>query len=152
MHLLIFILLVLWVSFCFAKLEISIEGENGWADKLPTWRLSKEHFLSRLLAGGRELTGYHVWVHIYNLSLMHLTFLFVPWSLSIELQLFSFLFALWIVEDFFWFLLNPAFGLKKFKKEYIWWHERGWWWFAPKDYFIFLPISAFLYWLSFAII
>jgi len=139
---------MLWVSFCFAKLEISIEGSSGWADELPTWRLAKENVLSRLLSGGRELTGYHLWVHTFVFSLMHLVYLFQEWSPNIELQLISFLFFIWVFEDFFWFIFNPGFGIKKFKKEYIWWHERNWWWFAPKEYFIFLPIASILYYIS----
>jgi len=151
MELLYFIGLLLWVSYCFAKVEIAIEGEHGWADDLPTWRLSKEHILSRMLSGGRELTGYHFWIQTFVFSLLHVVYLFHVPSFAIELQILSFIFALWIIEDFLWFLLNPAYGIKKFKKEYIWWHERHWWWFAPMEYFTFLPVSIFLYWLSYFI-
>ena len=147
----LFFTLVLWSSFCFAKMEIQIEGARGWADTLPTWRLAKEHVLSRLLAGGRELTGYHLWVQTFVFSLLHLVFLFQPWSWKIELVLLSFIFYVWIVEDFMWFLLNPAFGLAKFKKENIWWHERHWWWIAPRDYFVFIPIATAFYVLSFMV-
>jgi hypothetical protein len=129
-------------------MEIEIEGERGWADNLPTWRISKDHVIARLLAGGRELTGYHLWVQTFVFSLLHLVYLFEPISLKIEFQLFSFIFFVWIVEDFMWFLLNPAFGLAKFKKENIWWHERHWWWIAPRDYFVFIPIASLFYWFS----
>jgi len=144
MHILLFFLLVFWVSVCFAETEIAIEGEHGWADQLPTWRLSKEHILSRLLSGGRELTGYHLWVQTFLFSVLHIAYLFTAFSWKVELQLFSFILFVWIVEDFLWFVLNPAFGVKKFKKEYIWWHERTWWWFAPRDYFLFIPTAIVL--------
>ena len=148
MHTLLFFAVMFWASFCFAKMEIEIEGEKGWADDLPTWRISKDHVLSRLLAGGRELTGYHLWVQTFVFSLLHIVFVFVSWSWKIELQLLSFIFYIWVVEDFMWFLLNPAFGITKFKKKFIWWHERHWWWFAPREYFIFIPIATLLYYCS----
>jgi hypothetical protein len=148
MDTLFFFVLVFWASFCFAKMEIEIEGPRGWADNLPTWRISKDHVLSRLLAGGRELTGYHLWVQTFVFSLLHMVFLFQPFSLSVELRLFAFIFYVWIVEDFLWFILNPAFGLIKFRKENIWWHERHWLWFAPRDYFVFIPFATLLYYIS----
>jgi hypothetical protein len=46
-------------------------------------------------------------------------------------------------------VFNPAFGLKNFKKEKIWWHEKRWFLFAPVEYFIFIPIGIILYLLSF---
>jgi len=148
MHTLLFFGLMFWVSFCFAKMEIEIEGAHGWAEDLPTWRISKEHFISRVFAGGRELTGYHLWVQLFVFSLLHLAYLFVPFDPRVELQLFSFFFFVWVTEDYMWFLLNPAFGYAKFKKENIWWHERHWWKFAPRDYFIFIPIATMFYILS----
>ncbi len=148
MHILLFFGLMFWVSFCFAKMEIEIEGDQGWANSLPTWRVSKDHFMSRLFAGGRELTGYHLWVQLFVFSLLHLVYLFQSFNFAIELQLFSFIFFVWITEDFFWFLFNPAFGLGKFKKENIWWHARHWWWIAPRDYFIFIPLGVLLYYVS----
>ncbi len=137
-----------WVSFCFAKMEVEIEGEKGWAENLPTWRVSKDHIMSRIFAGGRELTGYHLWVQLFVFSLLHMVYIFHPFLLSVELQIISFVFYVWITEDYMWFLLNPAFGFSKFKKENIWWHERHWWWVAPRDYFIFIPTATALYFLS----
>jgi len=148
MHTLLFFSLVFWVSFCFAKMEIETEGARGWADVLPTWRMSKDHILSRIFAGGRELTGYHLWMQIFIFSLLHVIYLFQPFSWYAELEIFSFIFYVWIVEDFMWFLFNPAFGIAKFRKENIWWHERHWWWIAPRDYFIFIPLATIFYLLS----
>jgi hypothetical protein len=151
MHLFLFVFTIIWTSFCLAELEIAIEGTSGWAENLPTWRIGKENVLSRMLSGVRELTGYHLWLHVFIFSIMHLVYVFVDWEPEIEIQLVSFLFSLWVVEDFLWFVVNPGFGIKKFKKEYIWWHEKNWWWIAPKEYFIFLPLAAALYYVSYLV-
>lgn len=143
----VFYSLVLWIGFVFAKLEIMIEGEHGWAEKLPAWRLPKNHILSKLFSGGRELTGYHVWVHVFVFSMLHLVYIFELPTLSTEMTLWAFLFYIWVVEDFLWFVLNPAFGVRKFKKKHIAWHP-NWWLFAPIDYFVFLPLATLLYWLA----
>ena len=50
--------------------------------------------------------------------------------------------------DFLWFAFNPAFGLRKFRKEHIWWHAGSWWIFMPKLYWLLLPAGVILYFLS----
>jgi hypothetical protein len=57
-------LLILYVSLLglfFAMTEIQIEGANGWACALPTWRIEK-HWLLDVFWGGRPMTGYHAWI------------------------------------------------------------------------------------------
>jgi len=140
-----FFLFVLWISFCFAKLEIAIEGGDGWAKNLPTWRLSGNHVLSRWLFGGREITGYHAWVNLYNFSFAHMAYLFQPFCAATEMRILAFLLLVCVTEDFLWFILNPVFGLRKFKKENIWWHKNNWWRFAPREYFMYVPVALMLY-------
>ena len=149
---LIFFLLLSWMSFLFAKVEIAIEGQRGWAEKLPTWHLPKGHRLSKLLVGGRPLTGYHVWIQIFVFSFLHIVYLFTDFNLKVELVLLSFFVLFWVFEDFLWFVLNPAFGIKNFKKEKIWWHKDHWWLIAPREYFIFIPLGVTLYLLSVGIV
>ncbi len=145
MHHLLSFLFVLAASFLFAKTEIAIEGPNGWAEKLPTWRLPKEHWASRLVFGGRPATGYHVWLNAFILFSAHAVYLFASFSWSVELRLISLFILFWALEDFLWFVLNPAFGLHNFKREKIWWHKDSWWWIAPSAYFIFIPVGVALY-------
>jgi hypothetical protein len=130
-----------------AKLEINIEGVGGWAANLPTWRLSPDHILSKIFAGGRGLTGYHVWLHSFIIAQLHAIYLFQPFTISIELTLAGLLFCIWIVEDFLWFVLNPAYGLKKFNKENIPWHPK---WIGPfpVDYYTLFPMGIFLFCLA----
>jgi hypothetical protein len=131
-----------------AKLEIAIEGPHGWASSLPTWKLPRNHWVSKLFFGGRPATGYHVWVNLFVLILLHFVFVFQAPTLKVELKLLSFFVLFWTIEDFLWFVLNPAYGLKNFRKEKIWWHADNWFKIAPREYFIFVPLAIILYWFS----
>ena len=50
-----------------------------------------------------------------------------------------------ITEDFLWFLFNPAFGFRKFRRQYIWWHEPAWWWIASRDDWVYLAAGMTFY-------
>ena len=50
--------------------------------------------------------------------------------------------------DFLWFLINPAYGLRGFRKDKIWWHAPTWWWIMPRDYWVFFPLGCVAYGLS----
>lgn len=131
----------------FALLEIQIEGDVGWAARLPTWRI--ENRWTRRFLGARPITGYHVYFHLLILILLHLPYaLGIAPALSTELRLLSFYLLFWILEDFLWFVLNPAFGVRAFRRDRIWWHAPNWWWFMPRDYWIFLPLAVACYLLS----
>ena len=132
----------------FALLEIQIEGSAGWAAELPTWRV--ENRWTRLLLGARPLTGYHLYVHLFVLLLVHLPFLLhlAPWSWAAELRVIAFLILFWVAEDFLWFVLNPAWGVSRFRREEVWWYAEGWWGLMPRDYWIATPVGVVLYFLS----
>ncbi len=145
---LVFFVGVLLAAALFAMAEIHVEGPDGWAGKLPTWR--KRNRWTRLFLGDKPLTGYHVYTFGTLLTLCHL-----PWFLGLsrptwaaELRILSFFTFFCIVEDFLWFVLNPAFDIRRFRRDLIWWHRAAWWGFAPRDYFVFIPVGLFLYWLS----
>ena len=134
------ILLPAWVvllAFAFANVEIQIEGPHGWAAALPTWRI--EHsLLQDLFWGGRPLTGYHAWVFSFMAIVFHLpVFVAEKVSLKMEARTLGSLMIFWIVEDFLWFVLNPAFGLAKFTPPFVPWHIH-WWLGMPADYWTFL--------------
>lgn len=131
-------------SIIFALLEIQIEGPDGWAAALPTWRV--ENRWTRLFWGGRPLTGYHVYVQAFVLLMLHLPLALgvLRPSLPIEIRLLAFLTLFWVLEDFVYFVLNPAFGVRRFSKSHIPWHPH-WWWFLPREYWIFTPIGIALY-------
>ncbi len=132
------------LAFLFAKVEIEIEGGDGWAAKLPTWRIQNR--LTELFYGGRPLTGYHLWVQLFVLVFCHVPYAYgVPRTLRNEALVVSFMILFWIVEDFLWFVVNPRFGIRKFKAREIWWHEKAWWLIAPREYFLMGGLAVFLY-------
>ncbi len=136
----------LWIAFCLAKLEVAIEGPNGWAAKLPTWRFAPKSIVLRLMLGARPITGYHVWFETSILSMLHAVYLFVPFSYAMEMQIFALFLFIAVCEDFLWFIVNPAYGIRKFKKDKISWHKDNWWIIAPRDYYVGLAFSALLFW------
>lgn len=136
------------VSFFFAKVEIQIEGGAGWAANLPTWRV-EHHWLLDIFWGGRPMTGYHAWVFSFMAILFHLPVFFAGvWNWKIEARILGCLMLFWIVEDFLWFVLNPAFGWSKFEPAFIPWHKQ-WYLRVPMDYLIFTGVGLILFILSF---
>lgn len=146
----VFLGFLIITSILFALVEIQIEGSEGWAAKLPTWKI--ENKWTRKFYGARPLTGYHLYVQLFLFFLIHIPFglNIVPFNFMIELRLLSFMILFWVLEDFLWFVINPAFGLKKFKPEFIWWHAPNWYKFMPRDYWIFIPVGLILYVVSVA--
>lgn len=145
---LVFGVWLLLSAFVMAKLEVHIEGADGWAKNLPTWRLDNR--VIRTILGGRVLTGYHLYFHLLVLLLLHAPFTVgaVPFSMGRELRVIAFLILLWLLEDFFWFLINPAYGWRAFRRRHITWHRESWWGFMPREYWIAAPLALWLYAIS----
>ena len=140
----LFFVAVIVSAAVFALVEIQIEGRDGWAAKLPTWKL-RSSWLNRLFPG-RPLTGYHCYVLIFIALVAHLPFAFgLPWTALGQLRAISFVLFFWVAEDFLWFALNPHFGVRRFRPQHIAWHRQSWWWLAPRDYWIATTIAALLY-------
>jgi hypothetical protein len=137
------------LAYMFAKVEIHIEGDDGWAANLPTWRI-EEHWLLDIFWGGRAMTGYHAWAFPFIAVFFHFPLFFMAdWSLQLEARVLASIMAFWILEDFLWFILNPAYGWKRFHQDHVTWHKK-WAAGAPVDYWIFSVISALLFWYSYS--
>jgi hypothetical protein len=145
---LLFALAVVATSTIFALLEIQIEGVSGWAGALPTWRV--RNAWTRRVLGARDVTGYHVYCQLFVMVMAHLPYLLgaAPPGGATELRILAFLVFFWILEDYLWFVFNPAFGPRRFRRDAAPWHAATWWAFMPRDYWLFLPIGAVLYFLS----
>jgi hypothetical protein len=131
-----YLLWVVLLACFFAEVEIQIEGAAGWAANLPTWRI-EQHWLLDLFWGGRPLTGYHAWVFSFMALVFHLPVFFVRrWHWRLEIRVLGGLMLFWIIEDFLWFVLNPAYGIGKFSPALIPWHKH-WWLGIPSDYLTF---------------
>jgi hypothetical protein len=144
-HHLVFAVYLLLTAFAFARVEIEIEGPHGWAANLPTWRINNKW--TKILCGSRPLTGYHFWLQVFVILMAHLPFgfQFWQWSIGAELEVIGFVILFFITEDFLWFVMNPAYGLRRFRRENIWWHEAHWWWIMPRDYWVFFCLGTGMY-------
>ncbi|WP_175945332.1 hypothetical protein [Caballeronia sp. BCC1704] len=142
--------LVAWVAllgFFFANVEIQIEGSAGWAANLPTWRI-EHHWLLDIFWGGRPMTGYHAWVFPFMALFFHLpAIFFARWSWRIEARIVACIMAFWLIEDFLWFVLNPAYGLARFDPLHVPWHKH-WIAFAPTDYWTMSAAACVLFFVS----
>lgn len=136
----------LLIAFLIAKLEINIEGKNGWAKNLPTWRIKNKW--TKIIMREYHLTGYHLYLMLTVISFLHFPFFFaVDWSLSKEFIVLGLYFVIFLIEDFLWFVLNPHYGLKKFNKDHIEWHHQ-WVFNIPVMYFYFILVAIFFFTLS----
>ena len=93
---------------------------------------------------GRPVTGYHFWLIIFVFSILHVPYLFLTPTWTTELQILSFNCLFWVLEDFLWFVRNPAYGIANFTPEKIWWHK-VWWGVMPRDYYVGSLAGAALY-------
>jgi hypothetical protein len=133
---------MVFLAFILALWEVQIEGKDGWAARLPTWRIENGWVLR--LTGGRPLTGYHIFMTAFMVSVIHLPLFFVPWHWRLECLLLGFYFGMVLLEDFFWFVFNPNFRIKNFRPGNIWWH-RGWWGPVPSFYWVLGGICIVLW-------
>jgi hypothetical protein len=117
---------MLFTALILAWWEIQIEGKDGWAAKSPGWRIEKGFLMK--LTGGLPITGYHFFMQIFLLSMLHLPLFFIQWSWRLESLLLGFYVGMLMIEDFLWFVFNPYYGIKNFQKNKIWWHKR---WLGP---------------------
>ncbi len=140
-----FLVFMAFLAFLLALWEIQIEGKDGFAAKLPTWRLEKGRLVK--LTGGRPITGYHLFMVLFLIALVHLPLFFVPWSWRLESLLIGFFIGMLLLEDFLWFVLNPHYGIKNFRKGKIWWHPR-WRGPVPDFYWVLFVIVVVLVYLG----
>lgn len=143
-----FLLFIILAAILIAILEIQIEGPAGWAKNLPTWRPNPNKWYAKFFGAIRdqkELTGYHIALWFTVLLFFHFPlFVGTTWNASFETDLLAGFFFFWILEDFLWFVFNPAFGIKKFKPEFIPWHKK---WIGPfpKSYYTGFIMVIILY-------
>ena len=137
----IFLLLMFLLAIILALWEIQIEGKDGWAANLPGWRIKTGWLIK--LTGGRPITGYHVFMTLFLIIIVHLPLIFTAWSWRVESLLLGFYVGMIFIEDFLWFILNPDYGIKSFRKGNVWWHKQ-WWGPVPSLYWFLLIITVLL--------
>jgi hypothetical protein len=140
---------VVVLAFFFAQVEIQIEGAHGWAAKLPVSFRIERHWLLDVFWGGRPMTGYHAWVFPFMALAFHFPLLVMwRWSARLEARVLGCVALFWVIEDFLWFALNPAYGVGPLLAQQVAWHKK-WFLGLPLDYWTFTLGGAILLWLSF---
>lgn len=132
---LIFLILV---SSVFALLEIQIEGTGSWAEHLPTWKIKNP--FRKIIAWPTLLDGYHLWMWVFIVLVFHAPFFFgFPLVKANELIIIEMILVFMFLEDFLWFVFNPAWGIKGFFTKDIPWHGRKIL-FLPQNYWLFFIV------------
>lgn len=120
------------VAVLFGVFEIEAEGKFGWGEKFPTW-YRVNGFVPKLYGKftNKPLTGYHA-------ALFFVPIMIFLWpmvatdtvSLHGALAALGFYFAWVIIWDFSWFILNPAYGVSRFRRNSVWWFAKEPWLFG----------------------
>jgi hypothetical protein len=140
-----------WVAFmwCWAFLlagvEIEIEAAHGWAERLPTWyrRRGVVATVYGWFMAKRPLTGYHVFALPLPLLALHLPYFWgEDWTWGAEARTLATYFALAVFWDYLWFVLNPAYTVRRFRRGAVWWFSGPWIWRFPLDYYVGLGLSC----------
>jgi len=140
------ILLWFW-ALGLAGIEIEVEGGHGWAERMPTWYRMRGAVgrTYGTVMGHRPLTGYHVYAFTIPMLVLHLPYVLgVHWTLAGELRTVATYFALAVVWDYLWFVLNPAYTVQRFRRGRVWWFEVPWIWRFPLDYYVGFAFSIAL--------
>lgn len=136
-----------WIIFFFIQAamiatafwESYIEGPNGWAKNQVGWKIQFGNF---------TYTAYHIWLYYIMIPLLlALPLIVTGWDHHLFwILVFSYMIGA-TVEDFMWFVVNPAYPLKKFNPKDTTWHP----WFQigrfylPIPYLIRLVLAAAVY-------
>lgn len=127
------------IAIVLAYFEVQIEGQNGWASELPTWRINSPNLT--WIFGGRPVTGYHVSLNLLLLLFFHWPFIFTKWNVQTETEIISAFTLLAVIWDFLWFVINPYYGIEKYSNANIWWFE-NWFIGVPVDYFFGIMMAV----------
>lgn len=135
-----YIIFTLILAFITALWEIQVEGKDGWAKLLPTFRIN---VFFRKLLGGKPLTGYHIFLLLLFITVFHGLFINDLGTWKAESIVFGLVSWFFVLEDALWFILNPHYTWKKFKKRDIEWHCR-WCFGLPITYYWGMAIGTLL--------
>jgi hypothetical protein len=136
---------VLWCwALALAVLEVEIEGAHGWAERLPTWFRTRGPIgrTWAVISGGRPATGYHLAMIAMLLLALHYPFAAgVEWSVAAEVGVIATYLAWVIAWDYLWFVVNPYYGLRRFRRGDVWWYPGPWIGRIPADYALAIGVS-----------
>ncbi len=136
-----FILIVyLWFAFVAISFwESSVEGRNAWDKGKVGWKLRVGKYILT--------TRYHFWVYVMVILFLGLPFLLYGWDRHLLGVLLTGFFSGWVVEDFFWYVLNPVVKVRELNTKFASYYPRiNFILFKiPLFYFIGLILAAISY-------
>ena len=95
--------------------EAYVEGKRAWDRGKIGWKIKTKNRV--------WLTAYHFWLFLIMWPmLLFLPFIIFEFDLKLLGILLSAYFSGLIIEDFVWFLVNPAFKFSNFNSKYVYWH------------------------------
>ena len=138
----LFYIISIFISIAFW--EAYIEGNGGWAANQVGWNIKMKVGVLK-----RPLDAYHFWSWIVMIP-MFLMLPFVMFGFNLHLfwlVVIGFLLGT-VIEDYLWFVINPAFPYKDFNPKKVWWH----YWIGFGEYkvpelYIVYPVLAILIWI-----
>ena len=103
----LFIFVIIYVAMIATSFwEAYTEGRNAWAKGKIGWKIK--------IGKSFQLTAYHFWVFwIMFPALLSLSILTNGWDIKLFGVLISAYFSGLVVEDFFWYLVNPKVKFKE---------------------------------------
>ena len=66
------------------------------------------------------------------------------WSVAAEFSQLAVFFALAVIWDYIWFVMNPAYTVRRFRRDDVWWFQVPWIWRFPLDYYVGIGVSIAL--------
>ena len=95
--------------------EAYVEGDKPWDKGKLGWKIRyKKHVI---------LTAYHFWLFFVMFPLL----LSIPFAIiGFSWELFKVIFSAYVsglmIEDFFWFIVNPKFKFKNWNSKHVYWY------------------------------
>jgi hypothetical protein len=113
------ILIMLWVLFGFIAMsfwESSAEGRKAWDKGKVGWKLKIGKYVLT--------TRYHLWVNVMIIMFIFLPLIVYGWNKRLFGILLSSYFLGFVLEDFFWYVLNPVVKLRELNTSFANYYPR----------------------------
>jgi len=111
------IIIYIWLAFIAMSFwETSVEGKKAWDKGKVGWKLKIGKYVA--------LTRYHFWVYVMVIMLLALPFLIYGWNKYLFGIILAAFFSGWVIEDFFWYVLNPVVKVKALNTKFASYYPR----------------------------
>ena len=107
----------IWLAFIAISFwESSVEGRNAWDKKKIGWKLRVGKYV--------VLTRYHFWVWVMMALLLFFPLFIFGWNTRLFGVLLSAFASGWVIEDFFWYVVNPVVKVRELNTNFASYYPR----------------------------